>query len=163
MCYILQPGPLLVRVRRVQLYPSILGNRCMHPSMFRPDTTFRHFCLIFPANSQNLHQSIEISNPDTIFGPIFPANGQILQGTAEDFKKIENLAYAIYGQSLRPLLHLFWPKNTCNLLCSQCENFSKIVYFRSPSNGSTCSKSCLGGQENRRYFPDNVSQFFSRI
>ena len=27
-------GPWLVRVRRVQLHPSILGNGCMHPSIF---------------------------------------------------------------------------------------------------------------------------------
>ena len=58
-------GPLLVWVRRVQLHLSILGNGCMNPSIFRPDTCFRLFCLIFPANSQILHPSIEISNQGT--------------------------------------------------------------------------------------------------
>ena len=37
--FVLNQGPLLVRVRRVQLHPSILGNGCMHLSIFRPHTT----------------------------------------------------------------------------------------------------------------------------
>ena len=58
-------GPWLVRVRRVQLHPSIWGNGCMHPSIFRPGIAFRLFCLIFPANGQILHPSMEISNQGT--------------------------------------------------------------------------------------------------
>ena len=71
----------------------------MHPSIFRPDTTFRLFCLIFPVNSQILHPSIEISNPDTI---ICPANGQILhlsieisnKGTVIVAREIELVKYS---------------------------------------------------------------------
>ena len=37
------------------------------PVNFSPDTTFRLSCLIFPANGQILHPSIEISNLDTTF------------------------------------------------------------------------------------------------
>ena len=58
-------GPWLVRVRRVQLHPSILGNGCMHPSIFRPDTIIRVLCPIFPTNGQFLHPSIELSNKGT--------------------------------------------------------------------------------------------------
>ena len=36
-------GTLLVRVQWVQLHPFILGQKCMHPSIFRPDTSFRLF------------------------------------------------------------------------------------------------------------------------
>ena len=49
----------------MQLHPSIWGNGCMNPSIFRPDTTFRLFCPIFAANGQMLHPSIEISNKGT--------------------------------------------------------------------------------------------------
>ena len=63
--------PWLARVRRVQLHPSILGNGCMHPSIFRADTCYRLFCLIFSANSQILHPSIEISNQGTACQLIF--------------------------------------------------------------------------------------------
>ena len=52
-------------MRRVQLHQSIWANGCMHPSIFRPDTTFRLFCPIFPNNGQILHPSIEISNQGT--------------------------------------------------------------------------------------------------
>ena len=38
----------------------------MHPSIFRPDTTFKHFCPIFPANGQILHPSIETSHKGTV-------------------------------------------------------------------------------------------------
>ena len=57
--------PWLVRVQRVQLHPSIWINGCMHPSIFKPDITFRLICMFFPANNQILHPSIEISNKGT--------------------------------------------------------------------------------------------------
>ena len=59
-------GPSLERVQRVQLHPSILGNGCMPPSIFRPDTSSRLFCLIFLAIGQILHPSMEISNQGTV-------------------------------------------------------------------------------------------------
>ena len=43
----LPPGSLLVRVRRVQLHPSVWGNGWMHPTIFRPDTSFRLFVWFF--------------------------------------------------------------------------------------------------------------------
>ena len=58
-------GPWLEQVRPVQLHPLILANGCMHPSIFRLDTSFRRFCPIFPANEQILHPSIEMSNQGT--------------------------------------------------------------------------------------------------
>ena len=54
-------GALLVRVWRVQLHSSILGNGCMHPSIFRPDAwciCFQVFLSHFPANGQILHPTI---------------------------------------------------------------------------------------------------------
>ena len=56
----------LVRVRGAQLHLSIWGHGCMHPSIFRPNTTFRLFFLIFPANGRILHPSIEKSNQGTV-------------------------------------------------------------------------------------------------
>ena len=53
---------MLERVRRLQLHPSIFGNSCVHPSIFRAATTFTNFCLLLHANVQILHLSIEISN-----------------------------------------------------------------------------------------------------
>ena len=45
-------GSWLVQMRRAQLHPSILGNVCMYPSIFRPGTyLFQTFRLIFSANS----------------------------------------------------------------------------------------------------------------
>ena len=38
----------------------------MQPSIFRPDTYFRLFCLIFCANSRILHPLFEISNQGTV-------------------------------------------------------------------------------------------------
>ena len=38
----------------------------MHPSIFRAATTFKIVCLLFPANVQILHPSIEISNKGTV-------------------------------------------------------------------------------------------------
>ena len=40
-------GPSLERVQWVQLHPSILDNGCMHPSIFRPDTSFTVFSSFF--------------------------------------------------------------------------------------------------------------------
>ena len=45
-------GPYLEEVRQVQLHLSILGNRCMHLSIFRHDTSFTVFSYDFPANCQ---------------------------------------------------------------------------------------------------------------
>ena len=56
---------LFVRVRRVQLYPSIWGNGCMHPSIVRTDVAFRLFYLNFSANGQILYPLIEIINKVT--------------------------------------------------------------------------------------------------
>ena len=64
-------GPWLVRVRRMQLHPSNWDNECMYLSISSPDTTFRHFCLIFTTKAQILDPSIEISNCDTTFLPNF--------------------------------------------------------------------------------------------
>ena len=46
------PGPYLEGVWQVQLHLSILGNRCMHLSIFRHDTSFTVFSYDFPANCQ---------------------------------------------------------------------------------------------------------------
>ena len=43
----------------------MLWDDSMHPSIFRPDTSFRLFCLIFLAIGQILHPSMEISNQGT--------------------------------------------------------------------------------------------------
>ena len=49
---IFETGPYLEGVRQVQLHLSILGNRCMHLSIFRHDTSFTVFSYDFPANCQ---------------------------------------------------------------------------------------------------------------
>ena len=58
-------GPLLERVRRVQLHPLILGSSCMHPSIFRAAASFIIFCQLYLANFQIPHPSIKISNKGT--------------------------------------------------------------------------------------------------
>ena len=50
--FFINAGPWLEGVWQVHLHLSILGNRCMHPSIFRPDTTFTVFRPIFLANYQ---------------------------------------------------------------------------------------------------------------
>ena len=49
------------------VHPSILGKGCMHPSIFRPDTSFRLFCLIYPVNGQILRLLTEITSQGTVF------------------------------------------------------------------------------------------------
>ena len=70
----------------------------MHPSIFRPDTTIKLFCPIFPANRHILHPSIENSNPDTSFCLIFSANGQILHPSIEISNK-GTVHYKIFHDS----------------------------------------------------------------
>ena len=43
----------------------MLWNDSMHPSIFRPDTSFSPFCLIFLGIGPILHPSMEISNQGT--------------------------------------------------------------------------------------------------
>ena len=45
--------------------PVNFGQWVHAPVNFGADTSFRLFCLIFPANHQILHPSIEISNQST--------------------------------------------------------------------------------------------------
>ena len=66
--FIVNTGSLLDKMRWVQLHPSILGNGCMHPSIFRAATSILIFCLLFPVNVQILQPSIEISNKGTVMG-----------------------------------------------------------------------------------------------
>ena len=47
---------------RVHLHPSIFGNRCMHLSFFRLDTSFPVFSSNVSCKLSNLHPSIKISN-----------------------------------------------------------------------------------------------------
>ena len=65
--FIVNTGSFLEQMRWVQLHPSILGNGCMHPSIFRAATSILIFCLLFPVNVHILHPSIEISNKGTDF------------------------------------------------------------------------------------------------
>ena len=56
-----------------------LGQRVHAPVNFQAWYYYETFCLIFPANRQVVHLSIEKFNPDATFCQIFLANGQILQ------------------------------------------------------------------------------------
>ena len=87
-----------------------MGLRVHAPVNFQ--AFIQNFCLIFPANNQILHPSIEIFNPETTFLSIFPANGQILHPSIEISNKgtVSSLSL-ILANTYSYDVFLVWKKN----------------------------------------------------
>ena len=137
-------GPWLVRVRWVQLHPSILGKGCMHPSIFWPDTSFRFFCLIFPLDGQTLHPSIKISNQGTATVPLWKDIDPVIKlFSAQEFGSILDVHFVLTKRSYLQRVYLvskwfnnflsectwslnffYWIKKHPNLLISEYNTFA---------------------------------------
>ena len=73
----------------------------MHPSFFRPDTSFRLFVWFFLLNGEILHPSIEISNPDTTFFRFF------LLTVKSCTRQLKSLLRALHVSRLSDFINLF--------------------------------------------------------
>ena len=92
-----QTGSLLEWVQRVLLQRSILGKRCMYPSIIRAAITT--FCLFFLFNCHILHPSIEISIKGTVYQTTEITPGGALDSlTIGGAKSSELIEFAIFIQ-----------------------------------------------------------------
>ena len=124
----------------------------MHPLIFRPDTTIRLFCLIFPSNGQTCTRRLKTRTLILLFCTILPANDQVLHPSIEISNKG---AVKLFGVVKRAHSNAFC-SNCASVLPYTVQNFQKNLLLTKVKL-SLCPREdaqgkAWGGREKREAF-----------